>query len=278
MNSFPSLFLSHGAPTLVIEDVAVHHYLKSLGPQLGKPEAIVIVSAHHEALARPGRVEVTTSAHPPMIYDFRGFPEALYRMTYPAPGAPALADAIIKRLRQDGFDAVGDDARGFDHGAWVPLKLMYGEADVPVIQLSINMAETPDWHMKLGEALSPLRNEGILLIGSGNITHNLRAFFEGRYRLDSPAPDWVTGFTDWLNGRIEAGDRDAVLNAVEIGPGGRQNHPTMDHILPLFFALGAGGGAGGADGVGKRLHHSLTYGVLAMDIYGFGDGEALDSL
>lgn len=279
MGALPALFLSHGAPTLAIEPCPAHRFLGMLGDRLGKPRAIVIVSAHHWApKGARGRVDVTTSAAPPMIYDFRGFPDALYRMTYPAPGSPDLAADIIDRLNGAGFEAHADDARGFDHGAWVPLMLMYPDADVPVIQLSLNMAETSGWHRDLGRALAPLRDEGVLLVGSGNTTHNLRAFFEGGTELDSPAPDWVTGFTDWLRDRVASGDEDAILNAVASAPGGKQNHPTLDHIHPLFFAIGASGVAGGSSAMGRRIHHSVTYGVLAMDMYAFGDAASLAHL
>lgn len=279
MEKQPALFLSHGAPILATEDGPAHRYLKSMGHRMGKPEAIIIMSAHHCAAGPRNRVDVVTDALPGTVHDFRGFPDDLYALAYPAPGAPELAVSIIETLRREGFDATDNSDRGYDHGAWVPLMLMYPDADIPVVQLSMNMAEGPEWHYRLGAALAPLRAQGALLIGSGNATHNLSAFFEGGYGPDTPAPDWVQDFAEWLAERIEAGDRDAVLTALDNGPNGKQNHPTTDHILPLYFAMGAGGmGAGDADSVGARLHQSVTYGVLAMDMYGFGDPKTLAPL
>lgn len=265
MTVYSSLFLSHGAPTLLIEDSPARRYLSGLGNQLGVPKAILVISAHHQS--RGGSVAVSSGMAPETIYDFSGFPEALYQVTYPASGDPELAAQVISRLKAAGFAAVADANRGFDHGAWVPLHLMYPDADIPVIQISINMQKPPQWHYNLGQALAPLRCEGILIIGSGGATHNLRAFFKGEYELDAESPEWVTTFADWLSERIEAGDVSAVLDAIESGPDGYRNHPTMDHILPLFVAMGAGG----EKVKGIRLHKSSTYGVLAMDAYAFSE-------
>lgn len=265
MTEYSSLFISHGAPTLLVEDSPARRYLSGLGKQFGTPKAILVVSAHHNS--RGDSVAVTTSAMPETVYDFSGFPEALYQITYPAPGDPELASQVISLLKDAGLTAVGEASRGFDHGAWVPLHLMYPGADIPVIQISINMRKSPQWHYDLGLALAPLRREGILIIGSGGATHNLRAFFKGEYQLDAESPDWVTKFADWLAERIGAGDVSAVLDAVESGPDGHRNHPTMDHILPLFVAMGAGG----KHAKGTRLHKSSTYGVLTMDAYTFSE-------
>lgn len=265
MTEYSSLFLSHGAPTLLVEDSPARLYLSGLGNQLGAPKSILVISAHHHS--REDSVAVTSGVAPETIYDFSGFPEALYQVTYPAPGDPELAAQVISRLKAADFAAIADTKRGFDHGAWVPLHLMYPDADIPVIQMSINMRKSPRWHYDLGRALAPFRREGTLIIGSGGATHNLRAFFKGEYQLDAESPEWVTTFADWLSERIEAGDVPAVLNAVESGPDGHRNHPSMDHILPLFVAMGAGG----EQAKGRRLHKSSTYGVLAMDTYAFGE-------
>lgn len=260
MQTLPSLFVSHGAPTLLIEPSAARDFLAGLGPDLPRPSAILVVSAHFNA----PQPTLTAGAEPETIHDFGGFPDELYRLRYPAPGSADLATAIAALLQQAGFDALTDPTRGLDHGAWVPLMLMYPDADIPVLQLSISMNQSPEWHYQLGKALQPLREQGVLIIGSGGATHNLRAFFKGGYGLDSPPPSWVSEFAAWLSQRIEAGDHAAILTAMERAPGGKENHPTMDHILPLFVALGAGG-----DGPGRQLHHSTTYGVLAMDSYAF---------
>ena len=275
MTAFPSLFVSHGSPTLSVEDCAASRYLQWLGPQirdtLGTPDAIVMISAHHDGA---GCFAVTTTAAPTTIHDFGGFPDALYRIQYRPPGAPERARSLAESLRRRGFDMFEDELRGLDHGAWVPLRLMFPDADIPVIQLSIDMQASPDRHHALGNALAELQAAGVLVIGSGSATHNLREFFTGGFRLDSPAPDWVRGFADWLAARIEAEDDDSVLRAVETGPQGQRNHPSLDHILPLFTAMGAGGK--GAEGL--RLHTSYTYGVLAMDVFGFGDPAQLERL
>jgi len=263
MTEYSSLFISHGAPTLLVEDSPARRYLSGLGSQIGAPKAILMISAHH--YSRGDSVGVTTSPMPETIYDFSGFPEALYQVTYPAPGDPELAGQLMSRLKEAGFAAVADTQRGFDHGAWVPLHLMYPDAEIPVIQISINMRKSPQWHYDLGRALAPLRREGILIVGSGGATHNLRAFFKGEYELGAETPEWVTTFAEWLSERIEAADVPAVLDAVESGPDGHKNHPTMDHILPLFVAMGAGD----KHAKGRRLHKSSTYGVLAMDAYAF---------
>ena len=265
MTEHSSLFISHGAPTLLVEDSPARRYLSGVGKQFGNPRAILVISAHHHS--REDSVAVTSGVSPETIYDFSGFPEALYQITYPAPGDPTLARQAVDRLKAAGFTAVADAKRGFDHGAWVPLHLMYPDADIPVVQVSINMQMSPRWHYDLGLALAPLRQEGILIIGSGGATHNLRAFFKGEYELDAESPEWVTTFADWLSERIEAGDVPAVLDAVESGPDGHRNHPSMDHILPLFVAMGAGG----EKVKGRRLHKSSTYGVLAMDAYAFSE-------
>ncbi|MEP4052991.1 MAG: class III extradiol ring-cleavage dioxygenase [Litorimonas sp.] len=263
MTEYSSLFISHGAPTLLVELSPARCFLSSLGKQLGTPEAILVISAHHHS--RGSSIAVTSSVTPETIYDFSGFPEELYRITYQAPGSPVLASRIIDKLQQAGFSAHPDPDRGFDHGAWVPLHLMFPRADIPVVQISINMRRSPKWHYDLGRALAPLQREGILIIGSGGATHNLQAFFKGGYQRDADSPDWVKSFANWLSEKIEAGDVSAVLTAVESGPDGHKNHPTMDHILPLFVAMGAGG----ERAKGVRLHESTTYGILAMDAYAF---------
>ena len=272
MTEYPSLFISHGAPTLLIEDSPARRYLSELGAQLGKPDAIVVLSAHHDS--RGNGAIVTTSAAPDMIYDFFGFPDALYQLKYPAPGKPVLGEAISTLLQQQGFEVGLDPTRGLDHGAWAPLYLMYPNADVPVVQVSIDMTRSPDWHYRLGVALQEMRRDGVLIIGSGNTTHNLGAFFRGGFEQDDPAPHWVDEFAEWLAEKIEAQDTSAVINAVRDGPNGQRNHPTLDHIHPLFVALGAGGE--GAHGM--RLHKSTMYGVLAMDVHGFGASQDLRNL
>lgn len=267
MQRLPSLFLSHGSPMLSLEPSPARDFLAGLGNQLPHPRAILVVSAHHDAAHQGGRATVTASPAPPTIHDFGGFPDELFAMRYPAPGDPALAARIADLLGKHGLAVAADPERGLDHGAWVPLSLIYPDADIPVVQLSIGSNATPEWHYTLGQALIPLRDEGVLIIGSGSMTHNLRTLFATRPPIDAPAPPWVTAFTDWVAERMKDKAVDDVLHAVERAPHGPDNHPTMDHILPLFVAMGAGGLPLAAE----RLHASTTYGLLAMDVYAFGE-------
>jgi 4,5-DOPA dioxygenase extradiol len=268
---FPSVFLSHGSPMMALEPSPARSFLAGLGAHLPRPRAILVVSAHHDAAMDGGRATVTASPAPPTIHDFGGFPDELFAMRYPAPGDPALAQRVVDLLDAQGLTVTADPARGLDHGAWVPLSLIYPHADIPVVQLSIASNATPEWHFALGQALAPLRDEEVLIVGSGSITHNLRALFSARPPIDAPAPAWVTDFTDWVAEHLAVDAIDDVLHAVERAPHGRDNHPTMDHILPLFVAMGAG-----AEPIGQlcaeRLHASTTYGLLAMDAYAFGGG------
>lgn len=268
MRRLPSLFLSHGSPMMALEPSPARDFLAGLGIRLPRPRAILAVSAHHDAAQEGGRATVTASPRPPTIHDFGGFPDALFAMRYPAPGDPALARRIADRLAAHGLAVTVDAERGLDHGAWMPLSLLYPDADIPVVQLSIASHAPPEWHYALGQALAPLRDDGVLIVGSGSITHNLRAYFSARPPIDAPAAPWVTAFTDWIADRMAANAVDDLLHAVERAPHGRDNHPTPDHILPLFVAMGAGAEDDGLHA--RRLHDSVTYAVLAMDAYAFG--------
>jgi 4,5-DOPA dioxygenase extradiol len=257
MRRFPALFLSHGAPTLLIEPSPARDFLAGYGRELGEPAAIVVVSAHWET-ETPA---VTAAAQPETIHDFYGFPKALYEQRYPAPGEPALARRIAGLLTTAGVPAGLDPSAGLDHGAWVPLALLYPEASVPTLQVSIQTRRGPPHHLALGEALRPLREEGILVIGSGSLTHNLHDF--RGHTVDSPPEPYVVAFGEWAKAAIEAGRIDDLLAYRERAPHGARAHPTEEHLLPLFAAMGAGGGPG------RRIHASHTYGVLAMDVYAF---------
>lgn len=260
--TLPAIFLSHGSPMILIEPSPAQDFLGTLGTRFSGARAIVVISAHHDT----HDTVVTASAAPATIHDFgRGFPQALFDARYPAPGDPALADRIATLVRDAGMPATLDSVRGLDHGAWVPLMLGWPDADVPVVQVSISSHHPPAWHHMIGRALAPLREESVLVIGSGSLTHNLRAIFvEGRDH-DAAVPDWVSQFAVWVHDCAMAGDEAALLDAVDRAPHGHRNHPTPDHLLPFFAAMGAGGGALRAE----RLHHSYTYGVLAMDAYAF---------
>lgn len=259
--TLPALFVSHGAPNLVLHNTEARRFLEHAMRAWPRPDAIVIVSAHFEG----DPIEIVTDPAPEMIYDFRGFEPELHEKVYPAPGAPELAGRIADLLSQAGIDHKVLEFRGYDHGAWVPLSLMFPDADIPVAQVSINPHAGAAAHHALGAALAPLRDDNVLIIGSGSATHNLHEFFNNTYAIDAPAPDWVSTFGDWINDRIEAGDREALLDYRAAAPFAEKNHPTEDHILPLFVALGAGG-----EGRGRRVHTSREYGILMMDCYAFG--------
>lgn len=261
MQALPVLFVSHGAPNLVLHQSEAHTYLKALGAGLPRPRGILMVSAHY-ATRVPA---VTVDAAPATIHDFGGFEPELYTLTYPAPGDPALAEECATAFAAAGLPLERQADRGFDHGTWVPLTLMFPSADIPVVQLSVQPKAGPAHHLALGRALKDLSRRGILIIGSGALTHNLHEFFDNRYPIDAPAPEWVTMFGEWMRSRIEEGDTDALLDYRRRVPHGVRNHPTEEHLLPLFAALGAAEGR-----PGRRLHSSAQYGVLMMDIYGFG--------
>ncbi|NYZ12496.1 dioxygenase [Azospirillum sp. RWY-5-1] len=257
--SLPAVFVSHGSPMLVIEDGAAHRFLKGYSAQLRRPKAVLVVSAHWETPAPL----VSTAVRPDTIHDFGGFARELYAMRYPAPGAPEVAGRAAGLLTTAGIPAGTDPGRGLDHGAWVPLMLLYPEADIPVTQLSIQPHLGPEHHWRVGQALRPLRDEGVLILATGAITHNLREFF-GR-RSDAGSPDWVTDFADWIADAVAEGRTDDLLDYRRLAPHAVRNHPTDEHLLPLFVALGAG--SNGLSGV--PVHRSHTYGVLAMDAYAF---------
>lgn len=256
----PVLFVSHGAPTLLLDPGETGAAWRELGMKLPRPSAILVISAHWETAIS----SVSSTIQPQTIHDFHGFPEELYGLTYPAPGAPELAQSVALALRQAGIPVQTDDTRGLDHGAWVPLSLMYPQADIPVAQLSIQPGKDPAWHIALGRVLRPLREQGVLIVGSGSITHNLRAIF--RHPQGEPAPAWVMEFCDWMAEKIEAGDVGALGAYRTLAPHAAQNHPTDEHLLPLFVALGAAEKAESA----QRLNRVMTYGMLAMDAWLFG--------
>jgi len=250
----PTLFISHGAPSILFDPGPASDFLVSLGTSLPRPQAILCVSAHWTT-ATP---QVTASAAPTMIYDFGGFSEDLYRVIYPAPGNPLLAERVELLLEEQGITVGRDSERGLDHGAWVPLKLIYPKADIPVVQLSVQPNLTPEHHLAVGNALRSLRDEGVLILASGSATHNLRDFF-GR-TIDSAPPEYVSKFAEWLQSSIVNNDREALLDYRRSAPHAAANHPTPEHLLPLYVALGAGD-------AGRLLHSSYTFGVISMAAY-----------
>jgi 4,5-DOPA dioxygenase extradiol len=232
MNRLPSLFLSHGAPTLPIDPSLPSAEFATLSAQLPRPESVLMLSAHW-GTAQP---VASTATEPETIHDFYGFPRQLYEIQYPAPGAADLARRATALLRDSGMHA-GEEPHGLDHGAWVPMLLMFPDADVPVAQLSIQPHLDAGHHFRVGRALRALRDEGVMVIGSGQITHNLRAAdFSARPEDADPR---VAEFTDWFEARLAARDIDALLDYRHKAPHAVLMHPTDEHLLPVFAALGA---------------------------------------
>lgn len=250
---FSSVFVSHGAPSLILEGGPACDFLSALGPKLGRPKAILCVSAHWETDAPA----VSGAAKPATIHDFYGFPRPLYDMRYPAPGHPELAQRVKALLDDAGLECAVDSMRGLDHGAWVPMKLMYPQADLPVLQLSIQQTQGPAHHLKLGRALAPLRDEGVLILGSGSAIHNLRELGRG----GRPEP-WAAEFGAWLDRAVTSGDADALMRYRDAAPQGARAHPRDEHFLPLFVALGAA-----AKPRGTVLFSGFTHGNLGMHSY-----------
>jgi 4,5-DOPA dioxygenase extradiol len=261
----PSLFVSHGAPTFPLTDAPARGFLEGLAARLPvRPRAILVVSAHWEA-AYPS---VNTAPVNATIHDFFGFPKELYLVQYLAPGSAWLVERVAALLGAAGEPLARDPQRGLDHGAWVPLRLIYPDADIPVVQLSVETARGPAYHHRLGQLLAPLRAEGVLVIGSGSFTHDLSSFREYYHALHAPEPDWVTAFADWMALAIEQDRVEDLLAYRERAPHAKRNHPTEEHLLPLFVAMGAGG-----QGSVEHLHASTTHGVLRMDAFAFGAAQ-----
>lgn len=252
----PSLFISHGSPMLALEPGASGPALKRLAAELPRPKAIVVVSAHWES----NDLRVTSNPQPETWHDFGGFPAALFAVQYPAPGEPVLAQRVAGLLNDAGLPAQLDPRRPFDHGAWVPLSLMYPQADIPVIQVSLPSRMGPALQEQVGQALSALRAEDILLIGSGSITHNLGEL-DWHAGPESIEP-WALAFRDWMIEKLQAEDTAALLDYRRQAPYAVRSHPSDEHLLPLYFARGAGKQFGIA-------HQGFTMGALGMDIYRF---------
>jgi len=259
MSVLPTFFISHGSPMHAVEPGDAADAWRALAASIPRPRAILIASAHWET----GLPMLTGRDRLETIHDFSGFPDELYRIRYDAPGAPEIASRALALLRDAGYTAAIDGCRGIDHGAWVPLRYMYPDRDVPVAQISVQPALGTAHHLRLGEALAPLSDEGVLVIGSGHVTHNLRDWFASRH--DSRALDYVPKFAQWLNERIAEDDREAVLDYRERAPSGARAHPTEEHFLPLFVAWGAAG----AHARATRVLASIDGGALAMDAYRF---------
>ncbi len=252
----PALFISHGSPMLALEHHALHEAFARLRNNLPEPRGIVVMSAHWES----AQLEVSVASQPETWHDFRGFPDALYRLRYPAPGHPGLARQVLDVLARAGIEAHENQLRPRDHGAWMPLMLIYPQADIPVVQVSLPRTATPAQLMGMGAALADLRAERVLLVGSGSITHNLAELdWTGE---SATTPPWARDFRNWMVHALAVNDTKALQNWKTLAPHAERNHPTDEHLRPLFFACGAG----------KRfavVHSSFEMGALGMDLYRF---------
>ena len=260
----PVLFLGHGSPMNAIEDNEYRRSWQALGAEFGtkypRPQLILCISAHW--ITRGWWL--TGMEKPKTIHDFGGFPQALYDLQYPAPPSAELARRAAELLAAAGVPADIDTQRGLDHGAWVPLIVAWPDADIPVVQLSVQTRLGPGHHYRLGEALKPLRAEGVLILGSGSFTHDLSSFRSSGGRLDAPEQDWVHVFAEWMASALKEARIDDLLHYRTRAPEAAHNHPTEEHLLPLYAALGAG-----PDRI-RHLHQSTTYGILRMDAFAFG--------
>jgi len=222
----PVLFVGHGSPMNAIEDTEFSLAWAEAGQSLPRPKAVLCISAHWETVG----THVTAAERPKTIYDFLGFPQALYEVSYPAPGSPALAGLVQRTLRTTPVRL--DPGRGLDHGAWAVLCRMFPEADVPVVQLSLDRGKGPAFHYGLAQELRSLRDKGVLILGSGNIVHNL-----GRMAWEDMAFDWAVEFDQKMRQLIAAGDHDAIIHYENLGQAAHLSVPTREHFLPLLYVL-----------------------------------------
>jgi 4,5-DOPA dioxygenase extradiol len=255
--SLPTLFLSHGPPTMVMEDHPARDFMRVIGPRFRSARAVLCISAHWETTG----AMVSGSKRYATIHDFSGFPEELYGIHYPARGLPDVAQEIVSVLEGHSISCTVDHSRGLDHGAWAPLSLMFPDATVPVLQLSIQRSLDPRKHYGVGQALAPLRSRGILILGSGGAVHPLGYF---RPRFDgSPPETWALQFEGWLTDQVESGDHEDMIEYRKMAPYPDRAHPRPDHYMPLLVAAGASGGRG------KKIHDSWAWGDVGMGAYEF---------
>ncbi|WP_122429390.1 DODA-type extradiol aromatic ring-opening family dioxygenase [Pseudomonas viridiflava] len=254
---FPSLFISHGSPMLALQPGESGPALARLAAEMPRPRAIVMVSAHWES----HELLVNGNPQPETWHDFGGFAAELFAVQYPAPGLPDLTREVVELLAASDLPARIDSRRPFDHGAWVPLSLMYPQADIPVVQISLPSRQGPELQTRVGKALAGLRADGVLIIGSGSITHNLG---ELNWNGDSARVEpWAQAFRDWMIDKLASDDESALHQYRSLAPHAVRAHPSDEHLLPLYFARGAGDEF-------SIAHQGFTMGALGMDIYRFG--------
>jgi len=255
----PTLFVSHGAPTFALEPGLLGPRLTDLGRSMPRPRAVLVISPHWMTRS----VQVTRAATVDAIHDFGGFDEELYALRYHAPGAPEVADQAIGLLASQGWPAKDNDRRGIDHGVWVPLRHLYPEADVPVVQVSMPSGLDARSSYSFGQVLAPLRAHGVLIVGSGSLTHNL---YEFRGRARAEEAEYAREFSAWSRETVLERDHERLLHTMELAPHARRAHPTTEHLLPLMLAAGAAGVTAPV----TVIEGGITHGVLAMDSYAFG--------
>jgi 4,5-DOPA dioxygenase extradiol len=261
----PALFISHGAPLFALEAGSTGPALTRWGQGLQASgqglRGVVIMSPHWMA----GSPAVMTNPAPATWHDFGGFPSELYALQYPAAGSPALAADVLALLAKAGMAAAGDAERPLDHGAWVPLMHLFPKADVPVVQVALPAGHGPAQVLAMGQALASLRAQGVLVVGSGSMTHNLREFFGG----ERAAAPYVLEFSRWVEAAVARGDKKALLDYRRQAPHAQRAHPSEDHFLPLFFALGAAGWGQAYEGVVRAdyLSREVMHGILSMDAF-----------
>ena len=258
--TLPTLFVPHGAPTFALRPGAAGAALVDLAKTLERPKAIIVISPHWETR----EPTVGSAADLETIYDFGGFPSELYTLKYPAHSDAALALQVAEQLKASGYSVKIDPHRGLDHGAWVPLRMMYPAANIPVIPLSIKAHGGAAYHYALGQALAPLTAEGFLIIGTGSITHNLRDYMVCVHN-NLPTPEYVPRFANWIDAALKAEDIDGLILYRKHAPDAAQAHPTEDHLMPFFVALGAAGTHVSAE----RFYAGVDDLVIAMDGYQF---------
>lgn len=260
----PTLFISHGSPMFAVEPGVLGARLEELGRSLPRPRAVLVLSPHW--MTHDIRVQVGATLD--TLHDFGGFPSNLYSLRYPAPAAPAVAAEVIATLAHHGIEARADAERGRDHGAWVPLMHLFPQADVPVIQISQPAMPSPLALLELGQALATLREQNILFIASGSLTHNLHEVFNA-HPSERDQHDYAATFADWVWKQIDEGALGPLLDYRKEAPFAVRAHPTDEHFLPLFAAIGA---AGKDWTLNRRISGEITHGVIAMDSFMFGTG------
>ena len=257
MTTAPSIFISHGSPMFALEPGLLGPNLRAIGESLHDITAVLVVSPHWQTRG----VRVGSSTAPETIHDFGGFPEPLYQLQYPAPGAPERAQHAARLLASAGFEVVLDERRGLDHGAWVPTRYLFPDADMPVFQVSLPQDIDAAGALRLGQALAPLRERGVLVIGSGSLTHNL---YEFRQQIRNP--EYAQEFADWVRDAVAVRDVAALVDYRRRAPHAERAHPTEEHYLPLLVAAGASFDTD----VARQVEGGMTYGVLSMDSFAFG--------